>query len=303
MNRISFGEGFIRILWTILFGIGFFGYVWGFVNPHQPEEMTRKQGVNPLEPTATFKLDPIIAATILFAVNAVYVLFVMVQFSYLFGAWEGILPEGSSYADYARSGFFELIMVTGINFVLLMSTLLLGQKGTGLLHRIINVLLYVMVGCSMVMLYSAFTRLNLYEEAYGYTYIRFLVHAFMIFLAVLLMIAGLRIHFQKLPLGRYYIVLGLASYVIMNYVNMDVMIAGKNIERYEASGNVDAGYLGSLSSDATPLLIKFSRKENGILDEFLRNQWWDTAQVERSWPSFNVSEFRAQKALTDYFQQ
>ena len=303
LNQVSFGEGLVRTIWIVVLGLGFFGLLQGFVKPYLPEEMPFEKNWDHLEPSPPFRLDPIIATTILFSVNTVYVLFVVVQFSYLFGAWEGILPEGSSYADYARSGFFELILVTSINFVILMSTLLLGGKGSGMQNKIINSLLYVLVGCSIVMLYSAFTRLGLYEEAYGYTYIRFLVHAFMIFLGVLLMIAGLRIHLQQLPLAKYYIVLGLFSYVLMNYVGMDVIIANRNIDRYETSGKLDAQYLSTLSSDATPILIKFSRKEKGMLDQDLRDQWWDDAQVKRSWPSYNISQQRAHRELEKYFAQ
>ncbi len=304
LDRISFGEGLVRVLWVVVLGLGFFGLVWGFVDSKiynwtlpQPNESELE-----LEPT-TFKVDPVIITTILVAINTVYVLFVFVQFSYLFGAWEGILPADSSYADYARSGFFELIMVTAINFVILMLALLSSEKGNLLLHRIIKVLLYVLVGCSTVMLYSAYTRLTLYEQAYGYTYIRFLVHSFMIFLALLLCLAAIRISKKEFPLAKCYIVLGLLSYVVMNYIGMDVIIANNNIDRYEVSSNIDAAYLSRLSPEAIPTLISFSRKEGGLLDSNLRDELVDFRKKERSWQSFNVSEYRAERALERYFRE
>lgn len=115
----------------------------------------------------------------------------------------------------------------------------------------------------MVMLYSAYSRLALYEEAYGYTYIRFLVHAFMIFLGLLLVIAAVRISRVNFPLAKCYIVLGLLAYVLMNYIGMDGIIAGRNMERYEASGKLDAAYLSGLSWGAVPKLIEFSKKRMG----------------------------------------
>ena len=178
------------------------------------------------------RMDPIILTTVLIAVNAVYVLFVFVQFSYLFGAWEGVLPEGSSYAEYARSGFFELVLVTGINFVILMFALLPTNNTVApLLRRMVPVLLYILVGCSLVMLYSAFTRLTLYEEAYGYTYIRFLVHASMLILGLLLMLAAVRIGRADFPLVKCSLVVLLLGYVLMNYLNMDRVIAKQNVAR------------------------------------------------------------------------
>lgn len=302
LERISFGEGFARVLWILLLGLGCFGFVWGFVDPKvHPEGPELKEDRFPFPRPAPFRIDPIIMTTILSVINVVYLLFVIVQFRYLFGAWEGMLPEGKTYAEYARSGFLELIMVTGINFIILMLALLRSGKGGLLLQRVINGLLYILVGCSTVMLYSAYTRLALYEETYGYTYIRFLVHAFMIFLGLLLIIAALRITLAWIPLAKCYIVLGLLSYVLMNYIGMDTIIAHKNMERYQASGNLDVPYITSLAPESIPVLIQFSREEGGILDEALRNHWWDQAQIKRHWPSFNVSRYRAQRALDHYF--
>jgi hypothetical protein len=303
LDRISFGEIIGRTLWILLLGMGIFGLVWGFVDSKVYDWNVQPKEYGPALAPVTFKVDPVIMTTILIAINTVYVLFVIVQFSYLFGAWEGMLPEGSSYAEYARSGFFELMMVTAINFVILLLALGSEGKRDGLLQKVINILLYILVGCSTVMLYSAYTRLTLYEEAYGYTMIRFLVHAFMIFMGLLLILAAVRIAVARLPLVKCYIVLGLASYVVMNYIGMDVIIANKNMERYEVSGKLDADYLVGLSPEVIPSLIKFSRKEDGMLDQFLKNEWWNGAQRERNWQSFNFPEYRAQRELEKYFAQ
>jgi hypothetical protein len=305
LDRISFAEGFVRALWIILLGMGFFGLVWGFVDSKIYDWEFQPKVYGPVQAPATFKVDPVILSTILIAINTVYVLFVVVQFSYLFGAWEGVLPEGSSYADYARSGFFELIMVAAINFVILLLALVSQGNRSGLLQKVINMLLYILVGCSTVMLYSAYTRLTLYEEVYGYTTTRFLVHAFMIFMGALLIVAALRIAVQRLPLAKCYIVLGLASYVVMNYIGMDVIIAQKNIDRYEISGKLDVDYLIRLSPEVIPSLIKFSRNEEGKLDKYLRNEWSDGAERERKrkWQSFNFPEYQAQQELEKYFTE
>lgn len=309
LNQVSFGEGVVRGIWLLLFGLGFFGLIWGFVEPRNYRWDALSPGLQQISAemgetreTAAFKIDPVIMTTILTVINMVYVLFVFVQFSYLFGAWDGILPHGSSYAEYARRGFFELVMVTGINYVILILSLLPGRDDQGLLHKVWNILLYILVACSGVMLYSAFTRLALYEEAYGYTYTRFLVHAFMIFLGCLLGLAALRIGSRRLPLAKCYIVLGLVAYVVMNYIGMDVLIANKNIERYMTSGNLDADYLSSLSDEAIPVLIEFSHSHNGILDKDLREAWDRSRKEEKHWQSFNVSRYRAAHDLKVYFE-
>ncbi|MGG1618063.1 DUF4153 domain-containing protein [Paenibacillus sp. NRS-1781] len=326
IGTLSFGSGMLRLIWTCFFTFCFFCYLWGFVQPalRDPEQEAQSwhglsEGAKgqtteydghssmiidrpriPYHELVAIRFDPVITATVLMVMNLVYVVFVVLQFGYLFGAWEGALPEGTSYAEYARRGFGELVMVTGINFVLMISVLKWTEFGSNILQKMNNSLLYVLVGCSGVMLYSGYTRLVMYEQAYGYTYTRYLVHAFMIFLGLLLLIAAVRIHVRQLPLAKYYVVLALVAYLVVNYVGIDVRIAENNLERYRTTSVIDKEYLSGLSADAIPLLIEFSRKEHGAMDEFLQGRLMSMTREETAWPAFNWAEYRAQRKLHDY---
>ncbi|MGW8958873.1 DUF4153 domain-containing protein [Paenibacillus sp. NPDC055715] len=310
IGTLSLGSGMLRLIWTCFFTFCFFCYLWGFVQPalRDPEQEVqswhglseRTNGQVPYHEPVAITFDPVITATVLIVMNLVYVVFVVLQFGYLFGAWEGALPVGTSYAEYARRGFGELVMVTGINFVLMISVLKWAEFGSSILQKMNRGLLYILVGCSGVMLYSGYTRLVMYEEAYGYTYTRYLVHAFMIFLGLLLLIAAVRIHVRQLPLAKYYIVLALVAYVVVNYVGIDVRIAENNLERYRTTSVIDKEYLSGLSADAIPLLIEFSRKEHGAMDKLLQGRLMSMTRGETAWPAFNWAEYRAQRKLQDY---
>lgn len=312
-GNLSLTGGVQRLLWIAFFTILFFGYLWGFIDPMTYKQSAAAEEAHssdygevmfvPVIQSKPFRIDPIIIVTVLLSINLVYVLFVVVQFSYLFDVLSGALPEGKSYAEYARSGFIELITVSAINFIIMLGALVFGEKGSTLLHKINNSLLYLLVGCSGVMLYSAYMRLALYEEVYGYTYIRFLVHAFMIYLAVLLLIAGVRIAFKGVPLARYYIVLSLAAYVLVNYMGMDRIIAANNIERYERTGKIDTSYLRSLSTDATPLLIRFAKDGGPGMEALLQEARDDLSAVDRDFRSFNLSSYLAERALERYIEK
>ena len=89
--------------------------------------------------------DTLILNILLFAIAAVYTIFAVVQFRYLFA--EQTLPYGLTYTEYARKGFFELLFLTGIN----------------------------------ILLASSFYRMWLYNEDDGLTRLRFLVFGFLIF--------------------------------------------------------------------------------------------------------------------------
>ncbi|WP_366296275.1 DUF4173 domain-containing protein [Paenibacillus sp. AN1007] len=341
LDQIAVTPMLPRIIWIIVAGVLFFSYVWGYVHPMQYEAEKRENAhwknstaspLTPLHPAAEpltsnpdserkitpaftpvdsriqtspdsepFRLDPVITGTILTVMNSVYILFVLVQFSYLFGTGEGHLPVDLSYAEYARNGFTELILVTSLNFLMLVVVLQYthakGKKGV----IVQQALLLILVCCSAVMLSSAFVRLNLYEQAYGYTYIRFLVHAFMIFLALLLVIAALRIRCTKLPLIRCYIVLGLTAYTVINYIGMDIRIAELNIERYHQTGSIDAAYLASLSADALPLLQDFAENDYPELKTNLveRKKYLDLHADGAAWFSFNAARYRARLELSE----
>lgn len=340
LNHLTLAPGFPRMIWIIIGGILLFSYAWGFVQPmeyeaekrenahwknaallspatvhvsdhdHAGQKNTETESSNTVEHKThtqairtgrdTVKLDPIIVGTMLLVINCVYVLFVFVQFSYLFSAGSGQLPSDLSYAEYARSGFAELVLVTSINFFILIVALQCTRPSGRTASIIHQVLLLILVGCTAIMLYSAFMRLQLYEQAYGYTYIRFLVHAFMIFLALLLLIAGLRIRYTSIPLLRWYIVLSLTAYAAVNYVGMDNRIAELNMERYHKTGNIDAAYLANLSADAIPQLRKFAQEEFPALKDHLleREAYMNERVNSSSWPSYNVARYRAAEELS-----
>ncbi|MFF2481131.1 DUF4153 domain-containing protein [Paenibacillus sp. NPDC058071] len=297
LGNLSLADGIGRLVWIVAVGLCFFGYVWGYV---QPVREDREKQVTEVERPEAPRLDPLIALTVLISVNAVYLLFVSLQFSYLFDVLKGIVPGDRTYAEYARSGFIELVIVAAINFALLIGALLfVGTKTKGM-RLVVRSMLYTLVGCTGVMLISAYSRLALYEDVYGYTYTRFLVHAFMIYLALLLAVAGIRIAKEKLSLFRWYIAISLLAYVAINYAGIDHAIASRNIARYEATGKLDAGYLAGLSADAMPLVIRFAEDRYPQLRDELAARREELAARDRSWQAWSWPRFRAERALDAY---
>ncbi|MHA7966432.1 DUF4153 domain-containing protein [Paenibacillus sp. CAU 1782] len=294
------GEGFLRVFTAVFIAIYVFCYLWGLMFPRKPKpqpdfgpEFGRVAEL-PSE-KAAIGADPVIASTVLVCINLVYVLFAAVQFTYLFGAAEGLLPAGTAYAEYARQGFAELVMVAILNIGLLLLGLHYispGGKGMDALRRILLTLLML---SSLVMLVSAYSRLSLYEDAYGYTQLRLLVHGFMIMLGVWMAVALARIWYGRFSLAKIYIAIAVASYVVMNYANLDARIADNNIARYEESGKIDFSYLEMLSPDAAPSLLAFSEKYPDLLtlSNVVKELKLEARNERRTtWPSWNLSYHR-----------
>ena len=247
--------------------------------------------------------DATIVATVLVTVNAVYILFCGIQFTYLFGGEEVIrsIPD-YTYAEYARRGFSELIVVTVIN----LSILLIGlhvTKNDGKLDRLVLVLRCLLVLCTVIILYSAHLRLKLYEEAYGYTYARIFAHTFIGLLFVLFMLTLYKFWRREFPLLKAFAIAALLAYTTLNYVNVDAMIARKNIDRYFRTGKIDLDYLQELSYDAIPELTRLSTDGDGdtaakTVAAFLHDKQ-AKLQPERPWQSYNVSRAKAKRILSE----
>ncbi len=246
--------------------------------------------------------DAIIVSTVLVMVNVVYILFCVIQFTYLFGGEENIrsIPD-YTYAEYARRGFFELILVTVIN----LSILLIGlyfTKSDGRLDRVVRGLCCLLVLCTVIMLCSAHLRLKLYEEAYGYTYARIFAHTFIGFLFILFILTLYKLWRKELPLVKAFAVAALLIYTTLNYVNVDAIIVRSNIDRYFKTGKIDHDYLQELSYDAIPELTHLSIAGDGDMARkeiaaFLRDKQAEL-RSESPWQSYNLSKARAKRILS-----
>jgi hypothetical protein len=255
----------------------------------------------PLEPSAQkekISWDSVISLTVLTLLNIVYLLFVVVQFKYFFSE---TLKEGYTYAEFARRGFFELLSVTMLNLLIISTLVSFVEKGSKLLTLVIRGLLSLLVIFSGVMLYSAFIRLFMYEEAYGFTFARVLAHSFMIFLLVILCYSFMRIWMDQLSLVRFYIISAILFYTLVNTVQLDTFIVERNLERYSETGKIDIYYLNSLSYEGVEGLVELYRlnPDHPGLSELLLQRKQDLLYTEERWNSINLSRRSAEKALMD----
>lgn len=245
------------------------------------------------------KWDPVVLITVTASIDLLYIFFVIIQFTYLFG--RSGLPEGFTYSEYARSGFTELIVVSLLNMGLLALTLTYTKKGTCGLHSTFRLLSTITICCTLVMLASAYYRMLLYEEAYGFTFLRIMTQAFMIFLFVLFIITIVRVWNDRLPLLKPYIAVAVIAFTVINYINVDAIIASKNVERYYKTGKIDMHYFSNLSNDAVSELVKLADSGDPEVAEKAREilgRRKESLYADSDWQSFNLADLRAKWALS-----
>ncbi len=269
-----------------------YGYIWSFHTkpPTSEIEKSTKQGF----------LDPVTVLTVLVVINLVYLLFSIIQFSYLYGGQSYSLPAGFTYAEYARRGFFELVAVTIINLSILLSSIHYVAKKSQVADTIVRCCLSLLVLFSLNMLFSAHFKMSLYEEACGLTYLRVFVHYFLGLLLTFFLIALGYIWLNKIPLIKAYIVIALAFYTVLNFINVDKIIVCSSIDRYVETGEIDVDYLQTLSSDAIPDMLPLTEDNDQEIARQVKAYLLQEKQYlskEKSWQSFNYSRYKAKIAL------
>ncbi|MFC7373446.1 DUF4153 domain-containing protein [Fictibacillus iocasae] len=278
LSDVSVGEYIFRLLVVVFFSAILFGYMQVLY--------ARKEIDAPIIHISRF-LDPVIICTILFMVNAVYVLFAYLQFHYLFS---GTLQGGFTFAEYARRGFFELIAVSLINLSLLNGVITFTDTINNAFKRGVQILLTVLITASGVMLTSAFTRLSLYESVYGFTMDRVLPHSFMLLLAVIFIFTLIKVWIERLSLVRFYFISCLAYYTALNSVNVEQFVVDQNMKRYEETGKIDIQHIGALSYTGTNALITLYEKDpkNNQIKQLLMEKKAMVAGEQETWQSYNL---------------
>jgi Domain of unknown function (DUF4173) len=193
----------------------------------------------------------------LLVIDLLFASFVLVQIAVLFGGHDHVLnTAGLTYAEYARQGFFQLIVVALLTLVVVAAAVRFSRVEASD-RGWMKVLLGLLCLFTLVILASALTRMNLYQETYGFTRLRLLVDVTIVWLGAvfaMLLCAGIKWKGSWLP--RAVVLLSAITLIGFNIYNPDARIAERNIDRYIRTGKIDVGYLAGLSPDAVPQLIR-----------------------------------------------
>ena len=246
-------------------------------------------------------------STVLLAcVDLLFAAFVAFQIGYLFGGRDTIEAAGIPYSAYARRGFFELIGSASLVGALLFGVSLQARVRS----RTTMALALVLVALTLVVLGSAWHRLDLYQLAYGWTELRFYALAAIVFLALTLGILGWctvaqRMRYALQPLAGAALLVALG----VNVLSPSAFVARADLERLidpsglplDAERRMDPAYLVSLGHGAFPVLVELlpslPRADQDLLRGWLRSAAGGRVGGQEGWESFNIDRERAREAL------
>ncbi|GGL05379.1 hypothetical protein Sme01_63710 [Sphaerisporangium melleum] len=199
------------------------------------------------------------------ALDLLFAAFVVVQITTLFGGNRRVMETaGLTYAEYARSGFFELVTVSV--FVLGLVALAIAVVApSGRERALMAALLGVLCALTLVILASALHRLDLYIDAYGLSRLRAAVGATIWWLAavfaLVLAAGGLRLARRSAAwLPRTVVLVTGLSILAFAVWNPDLRVAESQLG-VRGSLRVDVGYLLDLSADAVPAIDRMPARD------------------------------------------
>lgn len=235
---------------------------------------------------------------LLVSVDLLFAAFVAVQFATFFGGRTHVLTQqGLTFAEYGRTGFWQLLAATIVTGGVLAFAWMAGGRHHRTAFRWLAGSLVVL---DLVVLASAFRRLTLYEDTFGWTWPRLAVHATILAVGVMLLcglVAVVRGRVASLPTAA--VAVATVTLIVFSALNPDAFIARRNLERSSRTGTLDVTELRSLSADAVPILAEALP----TLDECARLQvaalFDDTSALEQrsGWASWNLGRERAADAI------
>ena len=247
----------------------------------------------------SLSLGPVELTIVLGLLDLLFLSFVVVQFRYFFGGAPVVQASSSlTYAEYARSGFFQLAAVTALVLPLLLALDWLRRQNDARSTALFRLLASIQLALLAVIVVSALQRMRLYEAQYGQTELRLYATAGIFTIAgALVWFAAtvLRGRRQLFTCGAAGIVL--AAMAVLYVMNPSALIVRTNADRATAGRQFDEPAATSLGADAVPELVASLPKLKG--DDACKvaaylETWNDSS---RSWRSWTIADVQAQRAV------
>ncbi|MCX2950082.1 DUF4153 domain-containing protein [Lentzea sp. NEAU-D7] len=220
--------------------------------------------------------------------------FVGTQLAVLFGGEAYVMKTaGVTFAEYARTGFWQLLWVAVLTLGVIAGVARFAVKKTKQEQLWLRVLLGSLAVLTLVIVASALSRMWFYQQAYGWTVLRLLVASCEVWLAVVyLMVIASGISLRANWLPKAIVATGAAFFLAVVTMNPERVVADYNVSRFEATKKIDTYYLSQLSEDAVPALVRLPAHERSCALRWMKNR-----TVEQDWREWNLARHNAKSSL------
>ena len=201
------------------------------------------------------RLGAVEAVLILGGLCGVYLAFVAAQFvAFSDGGHHVLVTEGLTYAQYARTGFFQLLGCAAITLIVLLAVRACADSD----HRAIAGLSWLTVALTLAVVVVAIRRLQLYEAAFGLTLLRLACLVAAGWIGAVFCLLGTSIPRRGLPRRRFaavVVVSGLVVVGVWGIANPASIVARTNLSRAAHGHTFDLSQVSVLGPDAVPAML------------------------------------------------
>ena len=286
-------EHFTSTLWKLIWALILAPFVFSLLY-----FLRRPTPLSPSRERPERTVDGLAFAVMLAAIVVLYALFLAVQSAGLFGGEAYLASRGLSYAQWARSGFFQMVGVTVVNLTVLLVSVSFSRRD-GRCFTVVRLLGAALTAQSVLLLASAAWRMTLYVSAYGLSFKRVMTYWGMVMMALFFLAAAWKLAKPDFCFFRAAVPVALAGWLVINCVPADYLVARDQVDRYLSgeTASMDVEYLlYDLSYDT---LSQLNRLDKGqlvqvpagqfTLDYLLDLERQEAREVCADWRSWNLS--------------
>ncbi len=209
--------------------------------------------------------------------------------------------QGLTYAEYARTGFFQLLAVAGITISIVMIVRAELQHDDPESTRWFRRLVLVLLGLTLAIVVVSIQRLSLYEREFGWTSLRLVVHISAVGIGVLVVLLALSCT-TRLGAGNWFpsaaAVVACLALLLINLMNPDDFVTRRNVQRAPTTNRAfDDSYLARLSDDAIPAAVGGLKSLSEPEREDLLRQLCLRPYSNPDWLHWNLSARNADAAI------
>lgn len=283
-----------NLLW-LWFGIPLAMYIFGgmisgangegeeLMKPEQTEKFTR-----------SLRFIPAVASYVsVIPVCAVYVLFMAVQSSYIFGGFSSVRPQELTYAQYAREGFGQLCAAAAFNLLIILCLILFTKRPEDkkpLAQKLFVILLSLL---TLLLIATATAKLVMYIDAYGLTAARIYPGWFMALLTATFILIIVKQIFNNF---NYFLALFLAFvslFAVLCFSDVDARIAQYNVNAYVTGKleKIDLDELSGLSASAVPYIVPLLEDEDAEVRAKAKTLFFSDDELKETLNSLSIWKY------------
>ena len=235
---------------------------------------------------------------LLIALNIVYLVFCFIQIESLFAKIN--IDSDFNYASYARTGFFQLMFVSFINF----AVILLSNKFNENKEKSIKILNLFLVIFTIIIAISSMYRMYMYQMEFGLTYLRMFVYIILIteiltFAPIIIYIFNEKFDFLKCSFAIW-----VYMYCAINFINIERIIVDTNVNRVSDTRKIDYEYICSIASEDSFDILEGELEKNNLnaMERFdVTNTVYKLANdsKEMEWQEFNIPKWKVKEKNID----